>query len=197
VRRTLFPPTEDDLSHTGEYHKENVPPEDNMPTNEQTHQKATYEGLPLDPHARQVSRFRDMFSAYPDSDGYSSDDGCSAGSKRSLNNEPRASPPLKKRRPSIQSLHIGEAYDQEEDLQSEGIDTGGNTSPTVDQSTASESSVPPENDFCHHQRFFKDDGMSSHGLWPHCAMICECRQKIIQARGTGMPSIGRGSPSQL
>ncbi|KAK4947665.1 hypothetical protein LTR10_013611 [Elasticomyces elasticus] len=132
----LFPPTEDDLSHTGEYdHNEIVPPRDNMPTVEQTHQKATYERLSPSPHGEILSQtwFRDMFSAYPDSDGYSSDDGWSVSSKRSMNNEAQASPPPKKRKLGIQGLHIREADDQEEDYGPEGYDEAGNLGEIVDQ----------------------------------------------------------------
>jgi len=46
--------------------------------------------------------------------------------------------------------------------------------------------------YCRHDRFDKHNGVSSHGLWPHGAMICECGDKIIGVRGTDMPCVGRG-----
>ncbi len=50
-----------------------------------------------------------------------------------------------------------------------------------------------DDDFvCFHDSFDKHDGVSSHGLWPHGAMICECGSKIIGVRGTAMPCVGRG-----
>lgn len=41
--RTIFPPTEDDLSHTGEYDLNDDAPEDNLPTIQQTDPRATFE----------------------------------------------------------------------------------------------------------------------------------------------------------
>ncbi|KIW14665.1 hypothetical protein PV08_07449 [Exophiala spinifera] len=50
----------------------------------------------------------------------------------------------------------------------------------------------PVDDECPHERFYVADGLSSHGLWPHGAWICECGEKFLQRCCTDMPAIGRG-----
>lgn len=53
-----------------------------------------------------------------------------------------------------------------------------------------------EDDVCEHSLFEKDNGIDTHGLWPCGAMICLCGERIIQTRGTDLPSIGRGDFSR-
>lgn len=169
-----------------------------MPTIKQTHQTAIYDLArgPTGPAGFKKSLSDLSFIYSDDGDGYSSDDGFPSDSEQSLDNEAQANPPSE-RRVAMEGLRLGPAFDQEEGLHSDGSDEGAGVRETVDQQTISASFVQPEEDDCHHRQFFKDDGISSHGLWPHCAMICVCRRKIIQARGTDLPSIGRGNLSKL
>jgi len=120
-------------------------------------------------------------------DSTGSDSDSSTGSKRSRNRKDQPESPSKKRR-----LTGGERSEDEDAV--EYIDSDPeDVAKTLNKTTISiTSSVPLEDNSCYHSRFEKDDGTSSQGLWPHCAMICECGKNYIQARGTDLPSIGRG-----
>jgi len=130
--------------------------------------------------------------ACSDADSTGSDSDSSTGSKRSRNGEDQLGSHSKKRRLTNGELNSGERSEDEDAV--EYIDSDPeDVAKTLDKTTISiPSSVPLEDSSCYHSRFEKDDGTSSHGLWPHCAMICECGKNYIQARGTDLPSIGRG-----
>ncbi|KAK5190089.1 hypothetical protein LTR92_010070 [Exophiala xenobiotica] len=218
---TVFPPTEDDLSHTGEYDgKENLPPKDIVPTTQQILPKETCE------HPVRISLIEDtgrnkssaiespltqkdietiekttpaadndvylVKHARSDTDSTESDSDSSTGSKRSRNGGAQLESPSKKRRLTKAELTSGAR--SEDDGTVEYIDSDPeDVAKTLNKTTISTtSSVPLEDNSCYHSRFEKHDGTSSHGLWPHCAMICECGKNYIQARGTELPSIGRG-----
>ncbi|KAK5267283.1 hypothetical protein LTR99_006470 [Exophiala xenobiotica] len=218
---TVFPPTEDDLSHTGEYDgKENLPPKDIVPTTQQILPKETCE------HPERISLIEDtgrnkssaiespltqkdietiekttpaadndvylVKHARSDTDSTESDSDSSTGSKRSRNGGAQLESPSKKRRLTKGELTSGAR--SEDDGTVEYIDSDPeDVAKTLNKTTISTtSSVPLEDNSCYHNRFEKHDGTSSHGLWPHCAMICECGKNYIQARGTELPSIGRG-----
>lgn len=116
-----------------------------------------------------------------------------ASSKRSSDGEDRS--PVKKRKiisRDAASNELDHQNDSESERSSQATRVSGEMSKSIDSSI-----VDQDDNACKHDRFEKHDGVSSLGLWPYCALICKCGQKIIQARGTDMPAIGHGPPRRL
>lgn len=189
--RTLYTPTQDDLSHTGEYRSSNGDhPEVPVPTSEQTRPRATFEPTQGSNLQSPMSAQRDLLNEQ------TTRRSSSAGSKRSFDGEDLS--PSKKRRKEVSSgtTLIGADAQVWETLQKHTDDPVEVASNAL-ETTTSKSSGGSDFYECYHEEFEKHNGIETHGLWPHCAMICYCGKKIIQCRGTDMPAIGRGKSSRV
>ncbi|EXJ82587.1 hypothetical protein A1O3_06400 [Capronia epimyces CBS 606.96] len=176
---TVFPPTKDDLSQTGEYDlKGDVTPKDQlpMPANTQTRPRAIYE--PTDKLQDLTVRGQAVHpsnQALNANNSNGPEDKCSARSSKTIQ-------------------HGGGGDGQGEVSIENGRAPNENNTLTVSDAPQDlDDPDDPDDVPCTHVHFYKFNGMlSSYGLWPHSAMVCFCGSKVFQARITNMPVIGRG-----
>ena len=194
----MFPPTEEDLSQTGEYAlQETILSQGILPTKNQTRPRTTFEALDEPAAATRPSTNGHHYkSSCSDSESDASADRNVLGSKRTRDGEVELS--AMERNHSKKLVVCSGSDGQDKSLDSDLSSQGQEHTESMHKVDGFGIPDPPEEPPCKHIHFSKDDGTSSHGLWPSCAMICGCGAKIIQARGTDMRCIGQGDePTRL
>ncbi|KAJ9623826.1 hypothetical protein H2204_011012 [Knufia peltigerae] len=176
----IFPPTAEDLSQTSESDLSELTDSDDD------------EGQPS---PQKISEPRPRDVTPDDVDKNSGSRSCSpSSSKRSFEDEEdEENIATKKRRVENAAPNNDDEREQhefqQEQIESDPEDVADATEPTT---TSKAYQTDPIDNECPHERFFMADAKSSHGLWPHGALICECGKRYLQRCCTDLPAIGHG-----
>ncbi|KAL2433683.1 ADP-ribose glycohydrolase MACROD2 [Exophiala dermatitidis] len=165
----IFPPTKDDLSHTGECRlSKDVPPIKQKPTTRQTRPRAIFEPIQEEPEPLAVRSKAPQITVPPNNcdSTTAKQTGCAA------------------------TKYLKEQVIQDEEARHEVISPVGKV--TAHNGTIDHGSSQQGRYVCTHEDLYRIDDPSNHGLWPNNAFVCICQSYFFQARITPKPPIGRG-----